>query len=345
MKMKTIVCVSLCLLFLSAQCTDWGYNCYTYLDETDNFYNLNPLQTADTNKYQVTIENFIPTDLLPVPVTANILFNVCGTRDKTQEFSGCNNGQNSVGFISYLGSCYSLSRNAGNQNTVWSQSPINKNDKNEDGVIFYADNSQTQGSAIYNVSFIFKCDTSISSAPSISASQDGQTKDIILTIAHENACGVGFGPFSDFQNWKWPLIVVGFLFGIVMCFMGFRAFKYCLAFIGFVVGFIVPFVLLSIAWKDVDHSNKIYFILAVSFLLACMAAYFVYMMRDVGFFAAGTFLGIVLSLQLYILFIYRWEKEGSSVLLYVTCGVLGLIGGILAVTIKKYSFSLTLATF
>ena len=77
--------------------------------------------------------------------------------------------------------------------------------------------------------------------------------------------------------------------------------------------FAVPFILVSLAWKDVDESNKTWFIFGVSFVLGCVSSYFVYSMRNLGLFIAGSCLGTVIGMEVYLLGLYKFEKSDSSV--------------------------------
>lgn len=78
----------------------------------------------------------------------------------------------------------------------------------------------------------------------------------------------------------------------------------------------MPFVLVSLAWKDVDNESKGYFILAVSIVLGAVCCYFVYTMRNLGLFIAGCWLGAVIGLEVYLLGLYKAEKTDSSVVSY-----------------------------
>jgi hypothetical protein len=71
--------------------------------------------------------------------------------------------------------------------------------------------------------------------------------------------------------------------------------------------------LVSLAWKDVDESNKTWFIFGVSFVLGCVCSYFVYSMRNLGLFIAGSCLGTVIGMEVYLLGLYKFEKSDSSV--------------------------------
>jgi len=97
----------------------------------------------------------------------------------------------------------------------------------------------------------------------------------------------------------------------------------------------VPFVIVTLAWSDIEDSNKVYFIFGVSVLLGCIAAYFVYSMRNLGLFIAGCFLGVVAGMEAYVLGIYKFEKAGSSLLLYLTITILALLIGGLAIYLRK----------
>ena len=92
---------------------------------------------------------------------------------------------------------------------------------------------------------------------------------------------------------------------------------------------------ISLAWKDIEDSNKVYFIFGVSLLLGGITSYFVYTMRNLGLFIAGCFLGVVAGMETYVLGIYKLEKEGSSLLLYLTIVFLALALGGLAIYLRK----------
>lgn len=75
----------------------------------------------------------------------------------------------------------------------------------------------------------------------------------------------------------------------------------------------VPFMLISLAWKDVDDNNKSWIIFAISFVLGCVCSYFVYTMRNLGLFMAGCWLGAVIGMEIYLTGLYKLEKSDSSV--------------------------------
>ena len=97
----------------------------------------------------------------------------------------------------------------------------------------------------------------------------------------------------------------------------------------------MPFVIITLAWRDIEDSNKVYFIFGASVLLGCITSYFVYTMRNMGLFIAGCFLGVVAGMEAYVQGIYRLEKEGSSLLLYLTIIILALAIGGLAIYLRK----------
>ena len=157
-----------------------------------------------------------------------------------------------------------------------------------------------------------------------------------MTIKHKKSCGMEFlGPLSFLGHLRWPLLFLGIIVGASLCFYGIRIFKYSLAILGFLVGFIIPYVIVSLAWKDVENDSKVYFIVGVSLVLACLCSYFVYTLRNVGLFIAGCFLGIVIGLEIYVLGVYKLEKQGSQLILYLTIIVMSAIIGTLAIFIRK----------
>ena len=263
--------------------------------------------------------------------SGDLLFNICGVRNNPP---ACPSNVNSVGYFTYdKNKCVALSKATGDFQTQWTYEAFNKNDKKEDGIKIRGKN--TDESTQFDVEFAFKCDSTITDSPSLAASQISD-KTLVITITHTKSCGFEFlGPFSFMVHYKWGLVFVGLIFGVSLAFMGIRIFKYSLAAIGFLLGFCVPYLFIGLAWKDVGDDNKIYFIVGVSLLLACITAYFVYSMRNLGLFIAGCFLGVVIGMEVYVAGLYKLEKESSSVILYVLVVVLGLGIGGLAIYIRQ----------
>jgi hypothetical protein len=76
---------------------------------------------------------------------------------------------------------------------------------------------------------------------------------------------------------------------------------------------VIPFIFLNLLWSGFESSSKVWIILSVCLVIACVVSYFVYTMRNIAVFIGGCFLGTIVGLQIYLLGIYKLEKEGSSV--------------------------------
>jgi len=164
--------------------------------------------------------------------TGDLLFNICGMRNNPPS---CPPGTNSVGYFTYLGGCAALSRNSGGVATKWSYEAFNKEKKEEDGIRIISDNQDT--TTPFNVTFAFKCDTSVKDQPSVSATQLALNNNLVITITHSKACGFEIlGPFAFMAHYMIGIIFVGLVVGVALAFFGFRVFKYSLALLGFMVG-------------------------------------------------------------------------------------------------------------
>ena len=71
---------------------------------------------------------------------------------------------------------------------------------------------------------------------------------------------------------------------------------------------------MNLLWSGFESSSKVWIIEAVSFVIGCVVSYFVYTMRNIAVFIGGCFLGTIVGLQIYLIGVYKWEKEGSSVI-------------------------------
>ena len=112
---KTLKLAILCLsIFAMHNCahSDPGFNCFRYVDDNKQFYQLDPINPPFNGNYNVTIAN----THLGLPGVVN--FQACHIAKDLP--SNCPQGKNEIGFITTsTNECFLLAQNPDQDRTAW----------------------------------------------------------------------------------------------------------------------------------------------------------------------------------------------------------------------------------
>lgn len=123
--------------------------------------------------------------------------------------------------------------------------------------------------------------------------------------------------------------------GLAQCFMGYKLYKPTLFFTGYLISF---FLLIVILGEFIVGPNTnvllVYFLLLVAVLLGALVGYVATLLPKVGFLCISGYLGAVLSLIFYNVFLCKLSG-GSSSVFYVVAVLLFLVFAFLSIKYWK----------
>lgn len=136
---------------------------------------------------------------------------------------------------------------------------------------------------------------------------------------------------------KYILIVLMIGVGVLLCFFGLKIYNPTLFIIGYITGFALVVVIMGefVIRYDSD-SVMAYACLVIAMLVGVLVGYVTVSVPKAGFFALGTWLGVVIALLLYNAVLYKISTNHDEIVLWVTVALCAGSMGVMSCFYYRY---------
>lgn len=197
----------------------------------------------------------------------------------------------------------------------------------------------TKPTSTYNFAINFICNTDVADYNVVNYTFDANTFTYTVNMETTHGCPLlTLDQVSQFiDDNKIVFCIVGCILGLLLAFLGLKLFLPTLFLAGFVSGFFVClFTFFGVVLAPDSRESTKWILVAFAIVLGCALGYITVKANKFGIFIIGAWLGVIISLILYNAVLYKIHTDPAEIVLLVTIGVLGLLGGLLSLKFYKH---------